>query len=497
MMDKNTVILLCVSVYMLTCIAIGLWAMRRTHSTHDFFMAGRNLGFIVTGVAIFSSIMSGFGFVGGPGLMYTMGLSSIWILIGTPAGIAMAFYLLAKKSRMVAEIRQSMSIPDLAFARYNSPTVRLLVAISILFGVVAYLGVQIKAMAYVLKEIFVNNEIWGHDSMLFCVVISSAVLVFYCVTGGIIASVYTDLFQGIVMVAIAVTIFFSAFGELDGGITACIESVFNDDSESAGPWGAFGMFGCLSWFFLFGVGVVGQPHVISKMMMSKKVEDARHMLPFTLTGYTLTALLWISIGLVMRALVLNGEHPELAKADDAAAEFLYSFASPLLAGLTFAGLFAAIMSTADGFLNIGAAAIVHDIPHAIKGKSINRELLWARIATVGLAVLAGWFALATPDLVGILGVYGWGVFASAMAPAVGIGMNWKRATRKAAIISITLSMAINFIAMLIQLSTGAKLGYGVAPGAIALGVSLISFVGISLLSKPDEIDSDIEQIMDL
>ena len=99
MMDKNTVILLCVSVYMLTCIAIGLWAMRRTHSTHDFFMAGRNLGFIVTGVAIFSSIMSGFGFVGGPGLMYTMGLSSIWILIGTPAGIAMAFYLLAKKAQ--------------------------------------------------------------------------------------------------------------------------------------------------------------------------------------------------------------------------------------------------------------------------------------------------------------------------------------------------------------------------------------------------------------
>ena len=50
---------------------------------------------------------------------------------------------------------------------------------------------------------------------------------------------------------------------------------------------------------------------------------------------------------------------------------------------------------------------------------------------------------------------------------------------------------------MIQLSTGAKLGYGVAPGAIALGVSLVSFVGISLLSKPDEIDSDIEQIMDL
>ena len=54
----------------------------------------------------------------------------------------------------------------------------------------------------------------------------------------------------------------------------------------------------------------------------------------------------------------------------------------------FAGLFAAIMSTADGFLNIGAAAIVHDIPKALRGRSIKRELLFARIATVAIALLA-------------------------------------------------------------------------------------------------------------
>ena len=91
------------------------------------------------------------------------------------------------------------------------------------------------------------------------------------------------------------------------------------------------------------------------------------MLPISAIGYAVTALLWISIGLCMRALVLQGEYPSLTGADNAAPEFLQHYAHPLLAGVVFAGLLAAIMSTADSFLNIGAAAIVHDIPRALRG----------------------------------------------------------------------------------------------------------------------------------
>ena len=100
-------------------------------------------------------------------------------------------------------------------------------------------------------------------------------------------------------------------------------------------------------------------------------------LPVSVIGYTISALLWISIGLVMRALVIEGLHPPLANADRAAPAFLHAYAHPLLAGVVFAGLFAAIMSTADGFLNIGAAAIVHDIPKAVRGRSLDKELFWS------------------------------------------------------------------------------------------------------------------------
>ena len=496
-MDKNFIILSCVGVYMLLCIVIGLWAMRRTKSTHDFFMAGRSLGVVITAVAMFSSIMSGFGFVGGPGLVYRMGVSSFWIVICTPIGFSLTFYLLGTRLRMLAELKDSVSLPDVAEARYGSRAVRFFVALSILFGVIAYLATQIKAMAFVLREIAVNNSLSGGDSILICVVISSAVLVFYCVTGGIIASVYTDLFQGLVMIGVAVAVFATAVTRMEGGLSEVTSIVIADNPEAAGPWGTLGMLGCLSWLFLFMIGGVGQPHVVSKLMMSRRVEDARHALPLTVLGYTLTSLLWISIGLLMRAAVLSGAHDELGGADEAASAFLYHYAPPVLAGLAFAGLFAAIMSTADSFLNIGAAAIVHDIPQSIRGRSVANELWWARVATIALAVFAAIFAMSSPhELVGQLGAFGWGVFASALTPVIGIGLSWKAATPTAAVVSMAISLAVNLSIVAIQLA-GYSIPYGVAGGAIALAASLLTFVVISHFSKPVKIDESVEAVMDI
>jgi SSS family transporter len=494
---RNGIILFCVLSYMAACVGIGLWAMKRTKSTHDFFMAGRNLGAVITGVAMFSSIMSGFGFVGGPGFVYTMGISSFWILLATPLGLSIAFYLLAKRLRMIGELRGCVSLPDVAECRYNSKQVRLLVAVAILFGVIGYLAAQIKAMALVLQNILLRNEIPGAESIEVCIAISCAVLVFYCVTGGIIASVYTDLFQGLVMVIAAVLIFFTASSSMEGGFTAMSQTIAADDPEATSPWGTLGVFGCLSWFFVFCLGLSGQPHVITKLMMSKKVEDARFTLPITLAGYTMSALLWISIGYLIRAMVLMGTQAELSGADRAAATFLQDYTHPVLAGLVFAGLFAAIMSTADSFLNIGAAALVHDIPKSLGWKPASNELTRARIATVLLAIGAAVFARLSPmNLIGQLGTFGWGVFASTLVPAIAFGINWKRATPRAAVISISFSILFNLFVVVIQLA-GYSIPYKIAGGAIALIVSLTLFVGISLFSKPVPIDSDIETVMEL
>ena len=488
------VVLVTLVLYMGACVGVGLWALLRTKSPGDFFMAGRDLGILRTGFAIFSSTMSGFGFVGGPGLVYRMGMSSVWMVVASPLGFCLSFYLLSKRLRMLAELRGSISLPDAVASRYGSELSRFLTALAIILGVIGYLGTQILAMATVLRDLLASNPSTPALSLELCLAISAAVLVFYCVTGGIIASVYTDMFQGGVMVVAALLVFATASAVADGGISGAMQTIMLDDPEAAGPWGTLGMLGCLSWYFLFGLGASGQPHVITKIMMNRRIADARHILPLAILAYAVSALLWIGIGLVMRSLVLTGAHPELARPDDAAAQFLQHYAHPLLAGIVLAGLFAAIMSTADGFLNIGAAAWVHDIPRAVWGRSLKRELLWARLATVLIAVGAALFVLySSQNLVALMGAFGWGTFAAALVSTVALGFNWKRATATAANGAIICSLIVNFGIELLHL----KVPYGSSGGFVALLVSLILFFGISFLSKPPPLDRDIEVVMDL
>ena len=494
---RNPIILGCVGLYLGSCIAVGLWALRRTHSTRDFFMAGRDLGVMVTAMAVFSSTLSGFGFVGGPGLVYALGMSSVWMVICSSIGYCLSFFLLAKRIRLFAELRDSISLPDVVAARYRSEPARLFTAIAILLGVMGYLATQILAMATVFQSILHSTQSFAGIGLPVCVAISCAVLVFYCVTGGIIASVYTDMLQGTVMIFAGLLVFLTALWAIEGGPSAATTLILSDDREAIGPWGTLGMFGCLSWYFLFALGGAGQPHIVTKLMMNRRVEDARHILPLSILGYSVSALLWISIGLAMRAAVLQGSHPALDSADAAAPEFLQHYAHPILAGVVFAGLFAAIMSTADGFLNIGAAAVVHDIPHALRGRSLNRELLWARVATVIIALVAAGFALYShfenARLIALLGAFGWGTFAAALVPTVAIGFNWKRATAPAACVAILASLLVNFGIELFQV----RIPYGIAGGAISLLLSLTLFFGISLASKRPKLDPDIETVMDI
>ncbi len=494
---RNPVILMFLILYLGMCIGVGMWAMHKTRSTRDFFMAGRAVGPMVIAFAIFSSTLSGFGFVGGPGLIYSMGMSSMWMVIPSTIGTTLIFFLISKRIRLIAELRDCISLPDIVAARYNSDSARLLSAVAILLGVLGYLAVQILAMAVVMQSI-INNVGWfGQVNLLFCMVISSTVLIFYCVTGGIIASVYTDVVQGLVMAMAGILILVTAYMLFENGYVDMSRLMYADDPASIGPFGTQGMIGCLSWYFVFGLGAAAQPHIITKLMMTRELKDTRIILPASILGYSLSALLWLFIGLVMRSVVLAGTHAPLEAPDMAAAEFLQYYVHPVLAGVVFAALFAAIMSTADGFLNVGAAAIIHDIPIAVRGHGVKNELFWARVVTILLAIVAAGFALFSfyinERLVAILGVFGWATFAAALVPVVALGLNWKRATPLAACTAILVSLLVNLSLEIFAI----KIPWGIHGGFIALLLSLLIFIFISLLQTQPKLAEDIDAILEI
>jgi len=492
-LPRATLTLIAVAVYLAICVGIGAWSLRRTRTSFDFFMSGRDLGVVLATLAAFASNMSGFAFVGGPGLIYSMGTSSVWILSSAGVGGVVSYALVAKRIRLFAELGDCVSLPDVVALRYGSEAVRGWVAVAIVLGVLGYLATQIMAMGVVLQGILADAGLAGSLTLEGCVAAAALVLVFYSAAGGIRASVVTSAFQGTIMLVASLLVFLAVLRSSDGGLVHMASVIAADDPTAMSPFGSLGMLGCLSWFFVFGVGLAGQPHIVTKHMMIRNLPDIRRILPLGIAAVMIGGLLWVGVGMATRSLVLEGVIPALAAPDQAASAFLRSVASPLLAALVYAALIAAIMSSADAFLNIGTAALVHDLPRALTGRDLDRELVWARGVTVALATLATAFALYTGDLVALLGAFGWGTFAAALVPVLGIGLNWTRATPAAAVAAVAVSLAVNFGVKL----SGFGIPHGIDVGALALVASLLVFIGLSLLSEPPDLDDDVRLAMEL
>ncbi len=503
-MDDRTLILLIIGAYLLVCLGIGAWAAGRTKSSGDFFIAGKGIGTILVGFAAFSTTMSGFGFIGGPGLVYKFGTSSFWICCPSIIGFALTALLVAKRFKLFSDLFEIFTLPDAVAVRYQSELCRFLTALVILLGVIAYLGTNILAFGTVASTFF-------NIDFTVAAVGGMAVVILYAVFGGIIAGLYTDVVQGFIMLFASVALFWIALstaGEGDffagpANLTAAYRAA--DMGEAVGPWGVLGPMACLGFFFLFALGGSGQPHVITKYLMLKSNRPLRWSLPLITIAYALCILLWVTVGFAMKYLVLTGQAPalETGSEDHAAPVFLLNHAPAWLAGIVFSGLFAAIMSTADSFLNIGAAVFVRDMPRAILKRTLVNELRGARIATVVLAVSATAFALWAKehgDLIAILGTFGWGLFAAAFVPVVSIGFNWKRATWQAAassvVVGLVANLGLDLLSKYPQEAPLYKIPGSVSIGAVALLASLVTFIVVSFVTPAQKLDRKLEIAID-
>jgi len=485
-------IIVCVAVYLVCCFGIGVWSLRRTRTAADYFVAGRSLGPFVMTIATMASIMSGFGFVGGPGLVYEWGMSSLWMTFSATIGFALCWVLLGKRLRLLAGTREILTLPDAVAARYGGRGPRLAMAAALVLGVLGYLGTQILAVGMVLVAVF------GIQLPL-ALLIGLGVLAFYTVAGGILAGVYNDVFQGIVMLVASGAVLYYALVS-GGGMSQISANLWAMDPKFIGPWGTREPLADLSWYLLFSLGWAGQPHGITKFLMLREPRDLRWGALSTGMVYMVCSLLWMSIGLAMRSLVQTGVEKPLAQPDLAAPVFLMHYTPPVVAGVVFAGLLAAIMSTANSFLNLGAAAVVRDIPMALAGRPPRRELLWSRLVTVVLLSGSAVFALYMENLVALLGTFGWGTFAAAIVPSVTIGMNWKRATGTACVVSIAVSLALNFTLELLSRHRLYTLPHGMSVGCLALLVSLLVFIAVSWMTdrgRSERLPPDVKAVLEI
>ena len=477
--------------YFAVIVGISVWAARRTRTASDFFVAGKGIGLVALTVASVSVSVSGFAFIGGPGFVYTAGLGAMYIVLPAAVTNVMGAWVLAKRLRLLGEARGLITIPDAIGARYDSRAAQGVSAIAILVGIVGYMATNALAMGVVINSIFDVGLGWG-------IWIGMGITLAYSASGGILAGIYNDVFQGTLMGVASVLVFVFVL-KFAGGLGEISRTILQHDPGFLSPWGKLTPLAAISFFFVFSMGSLGQPQAVHKYYMLRDPLQLKWYPLLKTVGLVLVLLLYFGVGVGVKAFVESGKLAPLASPDQATPTLLLNVTPILLAALVFSGVTAATMSAANSFINIGAAIVTHDLPIAL-GRRVRNELWWGRAVTVVIAIAAAITAQQSGAMVAFLGIFGWGLFSSTLVPALAVGLNWRGATKAGAIASILTGLVITLALETASYLKLFKFPAGVTASAVAMVASFLVFFAVSWLTRvsgASRIPEDVQLVMDL
>jgi Na+/proline symporter len=466
--------------------AIVLWwaisaKKQADKSGSKFFASSKTFGALVAGLAAATTGMSGFGFVGGPGLNYKFGSSVMYIGIFFTVSYGLMMWLNGKPMRMMGAITNIETFADLGDVRYGSRSLRFLIAINLIISIFAYLGAQVLAGGYILHSIFgISVKAGGVALLIFTLI--------YTVYGGMVGSIKVDFLQAILklfsMIGIIIGFYYITGGMGHATMTIASSKLFGPQFiDPIGHPNNVMLPLVMSWVFVLAIGVIGQTHVNTKLYSLKSYKDLKTFGLIAGVSYGIMTLLYILPGTEVLYLVASGQIEPFKVTDEAVFHF-FNHLPPVLVIMLFAGLLAATMSTSSSFLVIGSSVITRDIPKSLnKTLSQKEEVVWGRWALIILTLGAALFGLYGGYLVALVGVLGLGTFIATSLPVI-IGYQWKKASTEAAIISeiIVLIMSI-FVSVIYEQALKQKLPGGIPGYAYMILIVFIIMVFVPLFTK--------------
>jgi SSS family transporter len=465
------------AVYFIITIGIGIYSARFQKSMADFYVAGRQVGPFMVAFSACATIASGFFFVGLPGLCYLFGYQP---MLGLPVNAVLAyvivFGLLAKPMRYLSEKYDVLTVPDLYELLYETKTIRWISSIIIIFGIFGFMVSQWVAMGVMFQTLL-------HSTYLTGLIVGVAVVGFYVVMGGQLGNMWVSSFQMVVMIVGAVIALIYGFGAV-GGFTEMNKTLGSYKPEILLPFSSkFGLniWTYISFFLLYAIGTVGQPHFITRFFTIKKIDQLRWTPAISAVAYVFITL-FLMTGMIYKAAELKGIVEPLKNPDMAVSQFLVKFMPVGVGGLVLAAAVAAIMSTVSAFIIVSASTLARDLLQ--KGFNIHltesQGVLYSRISTIIMCLVTVLFAIKPPDLVAWLGNAAFGFFAAGLGPAIVAGVRWRRANKYGAMASMVIGSltALTLYVLKVQKVYVPKLD----TGAIAFLVSIAVIIIISLIT---------------
>jgi sodium/proline symporter len=423
-----------VSAYLLILLAIGLVASRRMGNLRDYYAGNKQFSFWAAAFSARATGESAWLLLGLTGMGATIGIKAFWVVLGEVLGVGCAWLLMCRRFKRLTDRYDAITIPDYLEARFrdHSHRIRVVAAGAMVVFVTIYVSAQIHATGTAFESFLGVNYFVG-------AVLGFGIVAAYITTGGFVAVVWSDVFQGVLMFVGLVTLpivglwMAGGWGVVAASLTQLDPSLMSWSGGTGWTW--LTILEVLG-LCLIGLGFLGSPQIFVRFLSLKSVDEVK--------PGAAVALIWtifadsgaVVIGLVGRHLLVGRD---LGTNGQDVLPLLVEHALPaVLVGLFIAIVLSAIMSTVDSLLLVASSGVVRDWYQQVKGLPEAALMPLSRWVTMALALAALLLAL----LVAIINqgqsvfwfvIFGWSGIAATFCPTIILSLAWTRFTGRGAL----------------------------------------------------------------
>jgi SSS family transporter len=369
-----------IGAYLLLMLGIGFYSMRFNRGVADYFRGGNRVHWLAAGLSSFMSGFSAWTFTGAAGLAYQRGLVAVLLYVGNAFTFLLGYWLFAARWRRA----RISTVMEYLKDRYDERTRQTFAWSTIVFQF--FTG---ASMLYGLALFVAPACGFPLD---WTVVACGAVILAYCVVGGLWAVVITDFLQAAILMPFTVVMAVGALKSL-GGPSGFL-SALPPETKTIGLGADFGWAYVATWTVMTSVGY----NTAAMAQRYFSVEDERAARKVALLCFVLFlfgAAIWFLPSLAMRVLQpdLSAVWPGLSNPHESSYALAALTLLPTgLVGIMLAAILSATMSSISGLLNVHAGIITRDIfptlfpRHAARSESL--ALGWGATLGVGVIITA-------------------------------------------------------------------------------------------------------------
>jgi SSS family solute:Na+ symporter len=476
-MERWHLITTIVSLYLLITLTVGLVAGRRaTTGVTGYVAADRSFGLLPMYFIVGGTVFSAFAFLGAPGWAYSRGMAVLYILSYGVIGIA-PWYFIGPRAARLGRTHGIVTQAQMVCARFPSRTLSALLAVITVAASVPYVMLQMSGAGIVFQAVT-----QGHVPFWLGAALAYGVVVIYVLLGGAAAVGWTNVLQGMIMMAVAWGVGLYLPISLYGGVSAMFERIADVRPElltlpGLGPDGERWSWGAYSTAILSSaVGFMMWPHLFMKAFSARDYRTLRR----TVVLFPTFQLFLVPLILVGFAGVLFPTSP--AEADSVLPHMILETGLPaIMVGLFCAGALAASMSTGDTLLHGAASIAIEDGISPFVRLSEARRRLMMQMLVLGIGGLAYWLAVIQQRSLVWLLLTAYGIV-DQLAPPVYAALLWRRATTSGILAGLLAGSATAIVFFL----NPALRPFEIHEGILGLFVNIAVLITVSLLTRPQK-----------